>query len=71
MDGLDDDQAADRVGVEARGLDELELVRVEAGELAHVAVERAREADDGVRVEPARGQHRRERVEVGVPVASR
>ena len=45
-----------------------ELVRVQAVELAHVAVQRAGEADDGARVEPARGEHRRERVEVGVPV---
>ncbi len=45
----------------------LELVRVQAVEVAHVAVERA-DRHDRARVEMARGEHRRERVEVGVPM---
>ncbi len=66
--GLDDDQAADRVELEARALHHgLELVRVQAVELADVAVQRT-DRDDGAGIEPARGDHRRERVEVGVPV---
>ena len=39
VDGLDHDQPADRVRLEPRGLDELELVRMQARELAHVAVQ--------------------------------
>jgi hypothetical protein len=65
---LDDDQAADRLQLEPRRVDELELLGVEPRELSHVAVERPREADDRVRVEPARREERPERVEVGVPV---
>ena len=45
----------------------LELVRVQAVELADVAVERT-DRDDRAGIEPARGEHRRERVEIGVPV---
>ncbi len=65
---LDDDQAPDRVELESGGLREPQLVRVQPVELAHVPVERARQAGDRVRVEPPCGQHRREGVEVGVPV---
>ena len=65
---LDDDQPADRVEVEPPGLRDLELVRVQAVELAHVTVERAGERDDRARIEPPRGQHGRERVEVRVRV---
>ena len=66
--GLDDDQSPDRVELEAVGLDDgVELVRVQAVEVAHVAVERS-DRDDRARVELARGEHRRERVEVRVPV---
>ena len=38
---LDHDQAADGFEVDPAGLDDLELVGVQAVELAHVAVERA------------------------------
>ena len=65
---LDDDQPADGVEVDAPGLRDLELVRVQAVELAHVAVERAGERDDRARIEPPRGEHGRERVEVRVRV---
>jgi hypothetical protein len=41
---------------------------MQAVELAHVAVQRARQACDRVRIEPSRGQQRREGVEVGVAV---
>jgi hypothetical protein len=68
MDGLDDDETADRVEVDATRLDEVELVRVQAVELAHVAVQRAREGDDRAGIEPPGGEHRGERVEVGVRV---
>ena len=44
-----------------------ELLRVQAVELADVAVQRT-DRDDGAGIEPARSDHRRERVEVGVPV---
>jgi hypothetical protein len=40
-DGLDDDEAADSVELQPGRVDELELVRVQARELAHVAVQRA------------------------------
>ena len=66
--GLDHDQAADRVELEAARLDDvLELVRVQAIEVANVAVQRA-DRHDRARIEMPRGEHRRERVEVGVPV---
>ncbi len=68
MHRLHDDQPPDRVPVEAPRLDDVELVGVEPVELAHVAVERPREGDDRPGVEPARGQHGRERVEVRVRV---
>ena len=66
---LDDDQAADRADLEPRGLCELELVGVQAVELADVAVQRARQAGDRLRVETTRGEQRREGVEVGVAVS--
>ncbi len=66
--GLDHDQPADRAQIEPRSLDDVELLGVETGELAHVPVQGARRADDGVRVEAPRSEHRRERVEVGVAV---
>ena len=66
--GLDHDQAADRVGLEARDLDHgVELVGVQAVEVADVAVERP-DGHHGAGIEATRGEHRRERVEVGVPV---
>jgi len=68
MDRLDDDQPADGAELQARGLDQAELVGVQAVELANVPVERAREAADGLRVEAPSGEHRREGIEVGVPV---
>ena len=66
--GLDDDQPPDRLRLEPRGLDGVELVRVQAEELAHVAVQRALDRDDGVRIEPASGEQRCERVEIRVRV---
>ena len=65
---LHDHQAPYGIRLEPADLDDrLELVCVEAVELAHVAVERA-DRHDGARIEPARGEHRRERVEIGVAV---
>jgi hypothetical protein len=46
VDGLNDDQAVDRVRLEPRGLDHVELVGVQPVELAHVAVERAGQRRD-------------------------
>ena len=66
--GLDDDQPADRVQLEPGRIHQRKLVGVQAGELADVAVQRARDTGNRVRVEPARGEQRRERVEVGVPM---
>jgi hypothetical protein len=68
VDGLDDDQAPDRVDLEAAGLYDRQLVGVQAVKLADVAVERAGEADDRVRIEPLGGQRGREAVEIGVAV---
>ena len=68
VDSLDDDQPADGVEVEARDLDKLQLVRVQAVELAHVSVEGAGQADDGAGVQAPCGQHRREGVEIRVGV---
>ena len=65
---LDDDQAADRAEVEPGRLYEAELVRVQAVELAHVPVERTGQAADRLGIQATRGEHRREGVEVGVPV---
>jgi hypothetical protein len=65
---LDHDQPADRIGLEPGGVYQLELLGVQARKLAHVAVQRAGETDDRVRIEQARGQRRREGVEVGVPM---
>ncbi len=65
---LDDDESPDRVELEATRLDDaVELVRVQAVEVADVAVQRA-DGDDRGRVEAARREHRRERVEIGVPM---
>jgi hypothetical protein len=68
VDRLDDDQPADGAELQARGLDQAELVGVQAVELANVPVEGAREAADGLRVEAPSGEHRREGIEVGIPV---
>src|SRR6185312_14004751 len=66
---LDHDQAPDRIELEPRGLDdEVELVGVQAVELANVPVERAGDADDSLRIKAPGSQHRRERVEIGVRV---
>ncbi len=66
--GLDHDQAADRVRFETGDLDDgLELLGMQAIEVADVAVERT-DGDDRAGIEAMRGEHRRERVEVGVPV---
>ena len=68
LGSLDDDEPADRVELESARLDDaLELVRVQAVEVADVPVQRA-DGDDRGRVEAVRGEHRRERVEIGVPV---
>ena len=66
---VDGDQPADRVDLQPRRLDDrAELVRVQAVEVADVPVQRAGERDHRVRIEPTRGQHRREGVEVRVAV---
>ncbi len=65
---LDDDQPPHRVQLETRRLDELQLLRVQPAQLPDIAVQRAGQADDGARIEVAHGEHRRERVEVGVRV---
>ena len=66
--GLDDDQALDRVVVDRPRVRDRELVRMEAEELAHVAVQRAGQRRDRAGIEPPRGDERREGVEVGVRV---
>ena len=68
MRGLHDDEALDLGGVDPPRLRHVELLRVQAVEVADVAVQRPGERDDGIRIEPPRGQHGRERVEIGVPV---
>src|SRR5919204_1475750 len=69
VDGLDDDQAPDRVELEPGSLDhEVQLVCVQAVELPDIPIQRSRQADDGAWIEPARRQHCRERVEIGVRV---
>src|SRR5256714_12299725 len=68
MPGVDDDEPADRVELEPRGLDRAQLVRMEARELPNVAVQRAGEADDGLRVQPPCSEHGRKSVEIRVPV---
>ena len=68
MHGLDDDEPLDRRQVELGRLADVELVGVQAVELAHVSRQRARERRDRARVEPPHGEHGRERVEVGVRV---
>ena len=65
---LHDDESPDRVELETARLDgAAELVSVQAIEVADVSVQ-APERHDRARVEAARGEHRRERVEIGVPV---
>src|SRR5207302_897991 len=66
--GLDDHEALDRVGLEAPGLGEPKLVRVEAYELADVAVEDARQHRRRARIEAPRSEQRPERVEVRIDV---
>ena len=65
---LDDDEPLDRAQVEAGRLADVEFVGVQTVELAHVPRERAGQRRDGALVEPAHGEERRERVEVGVRV---
>ena len=66
--GLDHDEPGDRVGIDPPGVGHVELVRVQPVEVADVPVQRAGERDDRAREQAARGQHRGERVEVGVRV---
>ncbi len=68
VDGLDHDQPRDRVGVDPARIGHVELVRVQAVEVAHVPVQRAGEGDHGPGKEPASSKHGREGVEVGVRV---
>ena len=68
VDGLDDDQALDRLVVDGPRVGDLELVGVQAEELADVAVHRSGQRGDGAGIEAPRGKERRERVEVGVRV---
>ena len=54
------------VELQPAGVDHvLELVRVEAVEVADVSIQRA-DRDDGARIQEARSEHRPEGVEVGV-----
>ena len=69
MDRLDDHEPRDRLEVEPARLGDVELLRVQTVEVAHVLVERPRERDDRARIEPPRREHGREGVEVGVRVA--
>src|SRR3712207_7930019 len=55
-----DDQPADRVELEAAGVDGRQLVGVQPVELADVPVERSGQTHDGVRVQAPCGQRRRE-----------
>ena len=66
--GLDDDQAGDPVGFDPARLGDVELLSVQAVEVANVPVQRAGERDDGAGIEPARRQHGGECVEIGVRV---
>ena len=68
MHRLDDDEPPDRARVDSPGLEQLQLVRMQAVELPHVSVEGARERDHRARVQAPRGEHRSERVEVRVRV---
>ena len=54
--------------VDAARLEQLELVRVQAVELPDVPVQRPGQRDRRARIQPPRGQHGRERVEVRVGV---
>ena len=67
--GLDDDQPPDRLLLQPRGLNSVELVRVQAVELADIAVQRALDRDDRVRIEPPSGEQRGERIEIRVRVS--
>ena len=68
LGGLDDDEPSDRFELETACLDDCaELVRVQAIEVADVSVQ-APERHDRARVEAAHREHRRECVEIGVPV---
>ena len=66
--GVDEDQPADAVAVHVRRVHHGDGVGVQRLELAHVAVDGAAEADLRLRVQLVRGDHRGERVEVGVAV---
>src|SRR5215210_9506094 len=68
LDGLDHDQPSHLVRVYAPRLDDVEPVSVEAVELAHVSVQRARERDGRAGIKATRREHRREGVEVGIDV---
>jgi hypothetical protein len=68
MRRLDDDQPLDRRGIDAAGLGDVQLFGMKAVEVPHVSVQRAGQGDDGPRIEAPRGQHGRERVEIGVRV---
>ena len=63
---LDEHEPRDPRRIDPGRVDEVELVRMQPRELPHVAVQRARQDDNRVGIEPAARQHRRERVEVGV-----
>ena len=68
VDGVDQDEAADGVVVHVGRVDDRDQVGVQRLELAHVAVDRAAQADGRLGIELVRGHHRRESVEVGVGV---
>ncbi len=68
VDGIDKDQALDAAAVDVAGIDDRDQIGVERLEVAHVAVDRSAQRDRRLRVELARGHHRRESVEVGVAV---
>ena len=58
--------AEDRLRLQPRGLNGVELVRVQAVELADIAVQRALDRNDRVRMKPPSGERRSERIEIRV-----
>ena len=66
--GLDHDHPGDRGQVAAGGVGQGQLLLVQRGELAHVAVESAVHEHGRTGVQPARRQHRAEGVEIRVLV---
>ena len=66
---LHDDEALDVGRVDPAGLRHVELLGMQAVEVADVSVQRSGEGNHGIRIEPPCGQHGRKGVEIGVGVA--